>query len=248
MLSCSQLLKASWAIVIWVFHLASNSQERSQKVMFQCLNDYWQKYQAYYLIIIAIFLTFTAAVAVSKARLKIKKHSCTFKTAILQWSFLLLYMQQKSVFLFCVTGVPKQWVVPCLLRATPVLVPSPVLPSLCTPGALPSSLSNHSSQPRDAATHKKELQINSKKRRERRRGGKTPWKLGWSRNRKRVTESTQTATSWLEETLFSGLGKGVRASSQGCSSWFETSWAQRLRTGKMPPTFPRFKGNAFLLF
>lgn len=185
---------------------------------------------------------------VQKQDWRFEKHSCTLKTAFLQSSFLLLYMQQKSVFLFHVTGAPKQWVVPCLLRATPVLVPSPVLPSLCTPGALPSSLSNHSSQPREVATQKEELQIKSKKRRERRRGGKTPWKLGWSRNRKRVTESTQTATSWLEETLFSSWGKGVRASSQGCSSWFETSWAQRLRTGKMPPTFTRFKRNAFLLF
>ncbi|GLD70253.1 neuroblast differentiation-associated protein AHNAK [Lates japonicus] len=34
-------------------------------------------------------------------------------------------------------------------------VPSPAFPSLCKPGALPSSVSNHSAQPRGAATQKK---------------------------------------------------------------------------------------------
>ena len=65
-------------------------------------------------------------------------------------------------------------------------VPSPAFPSLCKPGALPSSLSNHSAQPRGAATQKKrslnqlgEEEGGREREREREREGeKTPWKLG----------------------------------------------------------------------
>lgn len=96
-----------------------------------------------------------------------------------------------------------------LLRWSP---PRPALPSLCRAGALPSPPSNHSSQAGEAATHRRELYINSEQRREgrRRRGGKTPWKLGGSRNRKGVTEPWQTATLCLEEKLFLSRGEGKR--------------------------------------
>lgn len=45
--------------------------------------------------------------------------------------------------------------------------PSPAGPSLSKAGALPSSLPNHSAQPRGAGTKKKEVQINSE-----------PWREG----------------------------------------------------------------------
>lgn len=56
-------------------------------------------------------------------------------------------------------------------------VPSPVCPSLCKPGVLPSSLSNHSAQPRGAGTKEKEVKINSEQRREGERGRKHPGNL-----------------------------------------------------------------------
>lgn len=153
--------------------------------------------------------------------------------AILYLTFLLNFVKQKFVLLLHVTGAlyVKQWVVPRLLRTTPALLPSLDLSSYCKPGALPSSLSNHSSQPRGVATQKKRAlnQLREEEGGKRERENALETQLIKKIEKEWQNPNRLRSCDWKK--CFSWAGeKGW--SFPGCSSWCETSWAQRQRTGR----------------
>lgn len=134
-----------------------------------------------------------------------------------------------------------------LLRWSP---PRPALPSLCRAGALPSPLSNHSSQAGEAATHRKELYINSERRREERRGErKRPGNLvdreigkEWQNPDRLQRCDWKRHFSWVGE-------KGRGEFSRMLKLLWDFS-AQRLRTGKRISTpffFFKWRANSWIL-
>lgn len=118
------------------------------------------------------------------------------------------------------------------MRTTPSQWSPPRLsPPSCKPGALPSSLSNHSAQPREAATQKKSLNQLSEEEGGRQRGENAleTWLIEKKEKSDRILADCKVVTVTV---LFLGWGEGEQTSFQGCSSWCETSWALSLRTGK----------------